>query len=47
LESAADEYDAARPSYPEELFEDLVALAELHPGQRLLEIGCATGKRHA
>ncbi len=44
FDSAADLYDAARPSYPEELFADLVELAGLKPGDRLLEIGCATGK---
>lgn len=44
FECAAEEYDAARPSYPDELFDDLVALADLHPGQRLVEIGCGTGK---
>jgi SAM-dependent methyltransferase len=42
--TAADIYDAARPSYPEELFNDLVALAKLESGARLLEIGCGTGK---
>jgi SAM-dependent methyltransferase len=44
FESAADIYEAARPSYPERLFDDLIELAELRPGARLLEIGCATGK---
>ena len=44
FESAADLYDVARPSYPDQLFDDLVQLAELRPGDRLLEIGCATGK---
>src|SRR5262245_11053846 len=44
FESAADAYDAARPSYPKRLFDDLIELAELRPGARLLEIGCATGK---
>jgi len=44
FDTAADLYDAARPAYPNELFDDLVALAELEPGARLLEIGCATGK---
>jgi cyclopropane fatty-acyl-phospholipid synthase-like methyltransferase len=44
FDSAADLYEAARPSYPTELFDDLVELAELKPGDRLLEIGCATGK---
>ena len=32
------------PSIREELFDDLVELAGLAPGARLLEIGCATGK---
>jgi SAM-dependent methyltransferase len=44
FDSAADLYEAARPSYPDELFDDLVELAGLDPGDRLLEIGCATGK---
>ena len=44
FESAADRYEAARPSYPAEVFDDLVELARLEPGSRLLEIGCATGK---
>jgi len=44
FEFAADGYDAARPSYPEQLFDDLVELAELKPRARLLEIGCGTGK---
>jgi SAM-dependent methyltransferase len=44
FDSAADLYDAARPEYPERLFDDLVELAALEPGDRLLEIGCATGK---
>ena len=33
-----------RPDYPEALFDDLVALAGLTPGDRLIEVGCATGK---
>jgi SAM-dependent methyltransferase len=44
FESAADIYESARPSYPERLFDELVELAELRPGARLLEIGCGTGK---
>ena len=44
FDATADLYDAARPEYPDELFDDLVAVAELEPGARLLEIGCATGK---
>lgn len=44
FDATADRYDAARPEYPAELIDDLVALAQLAPGDRLLEIGCATGK---
>jgi SAM-dependent methyltransferase len=44
FDTAADLYDAARPSYPDELFDDLVASAELGRASRLLEIGCGTGK---
>jgi SAM-dependent methyltransferase len=44
FESAADIYETARPSYPDRLFDDLIVLAELRPGARLLEIGCGTGK---
>jgi SAM-dependent methyltransferase len=44
FDSAADRYDAARPEYPEDLFDDLVELAGLEPDARLLEVGCATGK---
>jgi SAM-dependent methyltransferase len=44
FESAAALYDAARPEYPPELFDDVVALAGLERAARLLEIGCATGK---
>lgn len=44
FDAAVDRYDDARPEYPTELIDDLVALAGLEPGDRLLEIGCATGK---
>src|SRR5438128_1796993 len=40
----AEHYDRARPGYPEPLFDDLVALARLQPGARLLEVGCGTGR---
>ena len=37
-------YDAARPGYPEELIDDVVALSGIVPGGRILEIGCGTGQ---
>jgi SAM-dependent methyltransferase len=33
-----------RPSYPEELFDDLARLAGLREGSRVLELGCGTGQ---
>jgi SAM-dependent methyltransferase len=42
--SAASLYQQARPDYPAELYDELVRLAQLRPGDRLLEVGCATGK---
>lgn len=44
FDQAAGSYQRARPDYPAELFDTLVAAAELAPGDRLLEVGCATGK---
>lgn len=40
----AEQYDEARPSYPEELFDALVEYAALQPGDPVLEIGAGTGK---
>jgi SAM-dependent methyltransferase len=37
-------YDSARPVAPREVFDDLVELAGLEAGSRLLEIGCGTGQ---
>lgn len=37
-------YDSIRPGYPERLFDDLVARAELGPEADVLEIGCGTGQ---
>jgi SAM-dependent methyltransferase len=42
--SAAADYHQARPDYPDGLYAELIRLASLRPGDRLLEIGCATGK---
>jgi SAM-dependent methyltransferase len=44
FDRVAELYDRYRPGYPEALFEDLVELAGLQPGSRLLEIGSGTGK---
>lgn len=41
---AARLYQQARPDYPPALYDDLVCLAALQPGDELLEIGCASGK---
>jgi SAM-dependent methyltransferase len=41
---AAGIYQEARPDYPAALYDALAAAARLAPGDRLLEIGCATGK---
>jgi hypothetical protein len=42
FDSVAATHDV-RPSYPRQLFDDLVSIADLAPGDRLLEIGCAIG----
>jgi len=44
FDTSAAFYDDVRPGYPERLFEDLVGLAGLSDGARVLEIGCGTGK---
>jgi len=40
----AELYDRCRPSYPDELYEDLAALVGPSPRIRVLEIGCGTGQ---
>jgi SAM-dependent methyltransferase len=40
----AEDYDRTRPICPAALFDDLMALAALAPGDRVLEIGCGTGQ---
>ena len=44
FDAAAARYDRVRPEYPGALYDDLVTLAGLTPGDQLLEVGCATGK---
>ncbi len=44
FDRAAGLYQRARPDYPAELLDHLVAVTGLEPGDHLLEVGCATGK---
>jgi len=44
FDSAADLYQQARPEYLEQLYEAMIAAAGLGADDRLLEIGCASGK---
>ena len=44
FEEVPELYDRARPSYPAELFDDLMALGGLAAGDRILELGPGTGK---
>ena len=43
FDAAADTYDAVRPRYPAQLFDDLAELAGLAEGSRVLEVGPGTG----
>jgi len=40
----ANDYDCYRPSYPDEAITAMVALSEIGPKSRLLEVGCGTGQ---
>jgi SAM-dependent methyltransferase len=44
FDKQAEQYDAARPGYPSELGEAVLAYAGARPGDALLEIGAGTGK---
>jgi SAM-dependent methyltransferase len=44
FDQVAELYDRARPDYPREVFDDLVALAQLPDRARVVEIGCGTGR---
>ncbi len=44
FDTASAVYQRARPEYPEDLIDDVVETTGVRPGDRLLEIGCATGK---
>src|SRR5579884_3686406 len=40
----AELYEQARPSYPQQLVDEVLAYAELEPADRILEVGAGTGK---
>lgn len=44
FDQAADLYQDARPDYPERLFDRLLAVTGLAPGDQVLEIGAGPGK---
>ena len=44
FDAIASLYDSARPDYPDALFADVAAIAGLAPDDRILEIGCGTGR---
>jgi len=44
FDTVAEEYDRHRPSYPEQLVDDVVELSGISGGGRVLEIGSGTGK---
>jgi SAM-dependent methyltransferase len=44
FDTAAELYHRARPEYPDELFDHLAEITGLRPGDRVLEVGPATGK---
>ncbi|WP_195575239.1 class I SAM-dependent methyltransferase [Paenibacillus sp. 1001270B_150601_E10] len=44
FDHVVEEYDKYRPSYPKTLFEDIIRFSHLEKTDRILEIGCGTGK---
>lgn len=44
FDKMASLYDKIRPSYPEQLIEDIISKAQITSIARLLEIGAGTGK---
>ena len=44
FDEVPDLYDRVRPTYPDELFADLVAITGMNEQSRVLEVGCGTGQ---
>lgn len=44
FDASADDYEAARPSYPDEAIADIVEIAGLSESSRILEVGVGTGQ---
>ena len=44
FDRAAEDYQRSRPVCPPQLFDDLIDLAGLEAGDRVIEIGCGTGQ---
>lgn len=44
FDRAAEDYQRTRPVCPPQLFDDLIQLAGLEAGDRVMEIGCGTGQ---
>jgi len=42
--AVAEEYEKYRPTYPEQLFEDIIQYTNLQKEDSVLEIGCGTGQ---
>ena len=43
FEEVADLYNDSRPSYPDELIEDIIQISDLQPDGHILEVGCGPG----
>jgi ubiquinone/menaquinone biosynthesis C-methylase UbiE len=44
FDEVAEEYDAVRSGYPDELLDAAIAEGDLAEGSRVVEVGCGTGK---
>jgi SAM-dependent methyltransferase len=47
FQAIISDYEAARPGYPDELFQDIAEYANLKPAARILEIGAGPGQATA